>query len=99
MGLEVSLRTMQRIAAGEVLAADEVTAGVTQARTKSRAVRRHDPGAPILSVGEDDLAEIRVVLQRAARSSYLELAGLDVERRPGEVIVRASIYEPEEEYE
>jgi hypothetical protein len=50
-------------------------------------------------VEAEDLAEIRGVLLRAARLSYLELAGLDVETRPGELTLRARVYEPEEEYE
>ena len=102
MGLEISLRTVQRVAAGKVLVADEVVAGgaaVAAGHVMRRAVRRNGTGGPILSVGDEDLAEIFAVLQRAARSSYLDLAGLDVEKRPGEVILRARVYEPEGEYE
>ncbi|MCA1715966.1 MAG: hypothetical protein LC781_03595 [Actinobacteria bacterium] len=54
---------------------------------------------PILSVEAEDLAGIRAVLERAAGASYLELAGIDVETRPGEVILRARVYEREDEYE
>jgi hypothetical protein len=50
-------------------------------------------------VGAEDLDEIRGILRRAARSSYLDLAELDVEARPGEMILKAHIYEPEDEYE
>jgi hypothetical protein len=50
-------------------------------------------------VGTEDLAEIQAVLRRAAESSYLDLAGLDVEARPGEVVLRARVYEQEDEYE
>jgi hypothetical protein len=50
-------------------------------------------------VGAEDLDEIRGILRRAACSSYLDLAELDVETRPGEVILKAHIYEPEDEYE
>ena len=103
LGLEVSLRTVQRVVGGEVPAAGEVTAGARVAAGRSRSGSRmamlDDAGGPILSVGVDDLEKIRSVLRRAAGSSYLELAGLDVETRPGEVILRARVYEPEEEYE
>ena len=103
LGLEVSLRTVQRVVGGEVPAAGEVTAGARVAAGRSRSGSRmamlDDAGGPILSVGVDDLEKIRGVLRRAAGSSYLELAGLDVETRPGEVILRARVYEPEEEYE
>jgi hypothetical protein len=83
---------------GEVLAADEV-AGDEDGQTGASVMRRNGLGGPILSVGAEYLTEIRAVLRRAARSSYLDLAGLDVEKRPGEVILRARVYEPEEEYE
>jgi hypothetical protein len=104
LGLEVSLRTVQRILAGDVPAASEVTSGaVTSGRrvtdAPSTVVERDGTAGPILSVGTEDLAEIQDVLRRVARSSYLELAGLDVEARPGEVVLRARIYEQEDEYE
>lgn len=97
LGLEVSLRTVQRVNAGEIPAANEVV--VTSGRVRRRGSGPNRSGGPILSVGSEDLVKILAVLQRAARSSYLELAGLDVEKRPGEVILRARVYEPEEEYE
>lgn len=102
LGLEVSLRTVQRVVAGEVSAADEVVAGSleeAEGRVRSAMSKRNGYVGPILSVGADDLAEIAALLRRAARSSYLDLAGLDVEKRPGEVILRARVYESEEEYE
>ena len=68
-------------------------------RTRSRVVGHFGTGGPILSVGAEDLDEIRGILRRAARSSYLDLAELDVEARPGEMILKAHIYEPEDEYE
>ncbi len=102
LGLEVSLRTVQRVVAGEVPVAEEVVVSglagglgaVAPGRRRPKGVR-----GPILSVGADELAEIRAILRRVARSSYLDLEGLDIERRPGEVILIARIYEPEEEYE
>jgi hypothetical protein len=102
LGLEVSLRTVQRVVAGEVAASDEVVAGATGGVgrvVRGRAAGRNGAGGPILSVGPEDLAEISSVLRRAARLSYLDLAQLDVEKRPGELILRAHVYEPEEEYE
>ncbi len=108
LGLEVSLRTAQRVVAGSISPAREVGSVVntgvpggelTDGRARSRVARRTGAGGPILSVGVEELDEIRNVLQRAARSSYLDLAGLDVEARPGEVVLKAQIYEPEEEYE
>ncbi len=102
LGLEVSSRTVQRVISGEILAASEVVGGVYRekgATATGRAIRRNGTGGPILSIGAEDLAEITDVLRRAARSSYLDLAELDVEKRPGELVFRVRIYEPEEEYE
>ena len=85
--------------------ADEVVPGGESGRlgvgdaAAGRGVRRSGPEGPILPVGAEDLAQITAVLRRAARSSYLDLSGLDVEKRPGEVVLRARVYEPEEEYE
>jgi hypothetical protein len=102
LGLEVSSRTVQRILGGEVEAAGEVAEGGGGGRggsTSGRAGGRRGGEGPILSVGEGELAVIGAVLRRAARASYLELSGLVVEKRPGEIVVKASVYEPEEEYE
>lgn len=104
LGLEVSLRTVQRILAGDIPAAGEVTSEVVVSGRRisgapSTTVGRYRPVGPILSVGTEDLAEIQAILRRAAGSSYLELAGLDIETRPGEVILRARVYEQEDEYE
>ena len=101
LGLEVSSRTAQRVWGGEVEAAGEVVEGGVGGggRASGHAGGRRGGEGPILSVGEGDLAEIGAVLSRAARASYLELSGLVVEKRPGEIVVKARVYEPEEEYE
>ncbi len=99
LGLEMSARTVRRVISGEVPEAGEVVAGEGGARASRRKIRRDGAGGPILSVGAEDLAEIRSVLRRAARSSYLDLAEIELERRPGEVVLRALVYEPEEKYE
>ncbi len=112
LGLEVSLRTVHRVVAGEIPPAEEVGSEVRSGmkseppigrpaagRTRSRVAEHFGFGGPILSVGAEDLDEIRGILRRAAYSSYLDLAELDVETRPGEVILKAHIYEPEDEYE
>ena len=102
LGLEVSSRTVQRVLGGEVEVAGEVAEGGDGGRggrTSGRVGGRRGGEGPILSVGEGELAEIGAVLRRAARASYLQLSGLVVEKRPGEIVVKARVYEPEEEYE
>jgi hypothetical protein len=104
LGLEVSLRTSQRILAGGVAPAGEVT-GRPRGRVPARRGRGRDRGGsvgaegPILTLGDEELDELLVVLRRVARASYLELSGLVAEGRPGEVLIRARVYEPEGEYE
>jgi len=99
LGLELSSRTVRRVISGEVSAAGRVVSGGGEGRASRGDVRRNGAGGPILSVGAEDLAEIRAVLRRAARSSYLDLAEIELERHPGEVVLRALVYEPEEAYE
>lgn len=99
LGLELSSRTVRRVISGEVAAAGQVVAGGGGGHAGRKNTRRNGAGGPILSVGAEDLAEISAVLRRAARSSYLDLAEIELERRPGEVVLRALVYEPEEVYE
>ena len=56
-------------------------------------------GGALLALGGGEKAEIADILRRAARSGYLEIEDLKIEARPGEISVRARVYEPEEEYE
>ena len=105
LGLDVSLRTSQRVLAGEVLPASDVEEGKGKrgdAGVESRGRRKGGSsglGGPILTVGDQELEEILVVLRRVARASYLDLSGLVAEGRPGEISIKAQVYEPEEEYE
>ncbi len=105
LGLEVSLRTVHRVLAGRISAADEVGVsavyggGHGEAGRSGSSAGREGAQGPILSLGAEDLARIRTVLARAAGASYLELAELESEARPGEVILRANVYEREDEYE
>lgn len=100
LGLEVSLRTAQRVLSGGVVGAERLD-GATEARSgRRRGVGGSgEAGGPILRLGDGELEELLVVLRRAARASYLGLSGLDAEARPGEIVIKARVYEPEEEYE
>ncbi len=105
LGLEVSLRTVHRVLTGRISAAEEVRMSTIYEGGRGGAGRsgtsagREGAQGPILGLGAEDLDEIRAVLVRAAGASFLELADLGVEARPGEVILRAHVYEREDEYE
>jgi hypothetical protein len=99
LGLEVSLRTAQRVWRGEIAAVGRV---VGAGRREARAERKGGGDAgdgPVLVLGEEERGGIADILRRAARAGYLELGELELRTRPGEVTVRARVYEPEEEYE
>ena len=104
LGLDVSLRTVQRVMAGGVAGAERVGASLAEGGGDERSRGVVGGGSvgvrgPILNLGDAELEELSAVLRRAARASYLELFGLAAEGRPGEIVIKARIYEPEEEYE
>jgi hypothetical protein len=53
----------------------------------------------VLVLGEQERGEIAAILGRVVRAEYLEVEDVRFEARPGEISVRARVYEPEEEYE
>ena len=103
VGLEVSLRTAQRVLGGKVGVAEGVggkkSADHGQMTERSVGGGRAGAGGPILKLGDGELSELLVVLKKVARASYLDLSGLTAEGRPGEIVIKARVYEPEEEYE
>ncbi|ABG04388.1 hypothetical protein Rxyl_1426 [Rubrobacter xylanophilus DSM 9941] len=98
LGLGISLRTVQRVLRGEVRGAGRMPPG--EEGTGGAAGGGGRPGSgPVLYVGEEDRARIADILSRAAQASYLKSGELRLEARPGEVVIRVSVYEPEEEYD
>jgi Histidine kinase-, DNA gyrase B-, and HSP90-like ATPase len=99
LGLGVSVRSVQRILRGEVWPVEEVSGGERGEGLRGRgAVGRRDRG-PVLELGGEESARIADILRRAARAGYMEVEELRFESRPGEISLRARVYEPEEEYE
>jgi Histidine kinase-, DNA gyrase B-, and HSP90-like ATPase len=99
LGLEMSLRTVQRVWRGEITPVGRVRGeGRSAGRGKGETGQGHD-GGPVLALGEEERGGIADILRRAARASYLEVGELELRSRPGEISVRARVYEPEEEYE
>ena len=98
LGLGLSLRTVQRVVRGEVAPLSPISAG--DGREVARRARGAvGGGGGVLALGGEEKAEIADILRRAARSGYLEIEDLKIEARPGEISLRARVYEPEEEYE
>jgi hypothetical protein len=98
LGLEVSLRTAQRVWRGEISPVGPVAEGWKAVRAESER-GRGGGGGPVLVLGEEDKGGIADILRRAARAGYLELGDVELQSRPGEISVRARVYEPEDEYE
>jgi hypothetical protein len=97
LGLEVSLRTVQRVLRGEVAAVREVRR--PRGAERGPVAGRGGDGGPVLRISDRDLDKIRDILQEAAGASYLALDQLELTAGPGTVTLRARVYQPEEEYE
>ena len=99
LGLGVSVRSVQRILRGEVRPVGGVSAGEGTEVFGGRRAGGRAEGGPVLEIGEEESARIADILRRAARAGYMEVEDLRLESRPGEISLRARVYEPEEEYE
>jgi len=99
LGLGVSVRSIQRLRRGEVRPVEVISGGERDAGVGGRRVAGRRDGGPVLELGEEESARIMDILRRAARAGYMEVEGLRFESRPGEISLRARIYEPEEQYE
>ena len=102
VGIRVSTRTIQRVARGEVPRVTPVTpedrrGGITHGGQKEKGARRGS--GPSLVLGPEEAREIWAILERSARASYLGVGELEVESRGGEVVLKAQVFEPEDEYE
>ena len=100
VGLELSTRSVQRVLRGEVRPVGVVCGGGLEGEVRGRARRRvGEGGGPMFRLGDEESARIADILGRAARAGYLEVEDLRFESRPGEISIKARVYEPEEEYE
>jgi hypothetical protein len=99
LGLGVSVRSVQRILRGEVRPVEGVSGGERGEGVRGRRAAGRRDGGPVLELGEEERARIADILRRAARAAYVEVEKLRFESRPGEISLRARVYEPEEEYE
>ncbi len=103
LGISVSTRTVQRILHGEIKAVDRLTqdmgGGGVLKGDKQSFPDANSTERPFLELNREEISRIATILGDAARTRYLAVGDLNVESRPGEIVVRSPIYEPEEEYE
>ncbi len=84
---------------GEIVPVRAVVVGAERGGRSGRVARGRARDGPLLGLGEEERSGIADILRRAARASYLEVGEFELRTRPGEVSVRARVYEPEEAYE
>ena len=99
LGLELSIRSVQRVLRGEVRPLGVVSGAEASVVARGRAGRRVGVGGPVLELGDGESAAVADILRRAARAGYLEVEDLRFESRPGEISITARVYAPEEEYD
>ena len=90
---------MQRIWGGEIGGARAIE---SEDRVVAGGGKKTRPGlrdGPVLALGEEERGAVADILRRVARANYLEVGEIKLEVRPGEISMRARVYEPEEEYE
>jgi hypothetical protein len=100
LGIGTSLRTIQRIKRGEIEPANSVAIDMGPPE-KSSSVEALEDGfrQARLQLDQEEISRIAAIIGEAARSRYLEVGEFRVESRPGEIVIRSPVYEPEEEYE
>ena len=99
LGLSVSVRSIQRILRGEILLVESIAGGGSSEGTRSRKRVRVVGEGPVLSLGEQETVRIADILGQIAGAQYMAIEDVRLESRPGEISLRARVYEPEEEYE
>ncbi len=104
LGLELSSRTAARIWRSEVQPLPEVEWGAGGGVSGlGWAEAPEEAGAPTgglrVFLDREEISGIAAILSGAARSSYMEIGEVEVNSRPGEIVLRARVYEPEDEYE
>lgn len=97
LGLEVSLRTVQRVLRGKVTPAEKVWAESRSREVGGREAKKAD--GPVVRLEEEEASRIKAILDEVAQARYLEVGEHRIEARPGEIHFRVTFHEPEEEYE
>lgn len=98
LGLGVSLRTVQRLARGEISALEPLRRRRVESGMQKGNTAKRDDG-PLVKLGEGEMSRVADILREIAAARYLETGEIKVETKPGEIGFRVSFFEPEEEYE
>jgi hypothetical protein len=103
MGVELSGRTLQRVLKGIVKPAGRVAGEDVDEKGKGQEGFKRaggvSTGSGRLDLDARDLDQIKGIMERAARESYLEVSDLGVESVDGAITIRAIVYESEGEYD
>lgn len=101
LGLEVSMRTAQKIKSGEITAAERIdgSRGGVRWRDVTERGGEANRSAALLDLGSEEMARIASILREAALASYVEVHDLRQRSRPGEITLTARVQEPEDEYD
>lgn len=104
LGLDVSVRTVQRVLAGDIGAVERAEISISPHQYTRNAVNSRDSGSSggevlVPELNLEEISEIRTILESAARARYLEIGEIEAEAGRGGWVLQVPVYEPEEEYE
>ena len=100
IGLEVSIRTAQRILSGRIRGVERVEAPRHEGGSGLGPRRESESSDTVVPPpGLEEISGIRTILQGAARARYLEIGDIEIKAGKRGWVLQIPVYEPEEEYE
>lgn len=99
VGLDLSVGTLRRVLSGKIEPIPQLGIADPASNRRQAAKPGSNKGGPSFQLDFKHISEIGETLSRAAGSHYLEVRDLRSESRPGEIILRARVYELEDEYD
>ena len=100
LGLEVSLRTVQRVLRGEIEQVGPLSPSSSQGSdARGERYPSVDKSGVNISFEAKEKDAIATILRRMVQARYLDMGELRVETRPGEISFKAHIFDLEDEYE
>ena len=99
IGLDVSIRTVQRVLAGKVSGVKRVEVLREDADQSVFKKRAGGFETVVALPALEEISGIRTILEGVARARYLEVGEIELKAERGAWVLRVPVYEPEEEYE